>query len=488
MSRVVLVYPSTGLDLRGLSVWLPLSVLNVASTLAPDFDVAIVDQRIDAAWPETLRRLLGSETLCVGVSSMTGTQLKGALAAAQVVREVDPGIPLVWGGNHATLVPISTARHPLVDIVVMGEGERTFRRLVEALEKKADWRAIPSLAYRDGDRVERNGTGTEPDGFVDPAAQPPLPYHLVDIESYISGPAIFGRPLRALPYISSQGCPYSCSFCCQPVLSRRRWRRQPPELVLERTLALKERYALDAIEFHDEEFFVDRKRGARIAEMIGGAYEWYVQTRMDDLLALDLAALHRHGLRVVQPGLETGSPRILELIRKEETVEQFLEANRRLAGSGIRATYNFMMGYPTETIEDLTATVDLALALIEANPGASIAGFYVYVPYPGAELFERAVADGFREPETIEAWSAFNRQHLESPWIQDRRKTLEMLLYTSKFIDGTRLKRTFQGNPLYGAALSLLSSFYRRRWKRHDFRHSLDIDLIAFAARRIFNW
>ena len=71
-------------------------------------------------------------------------------------------------------------------------------------------------------------------------------------------------------------------------MSSRRWRKQSPEVLLERTLDLKERFDLDAIEFHDEEFFVNRKRGTRIAEMIDGEYEWYVQTLMDDLLHLDL--------------------------------------------------------------------------------------------------------------------------------------------------------------------------------------------------------
>lgn len=488
MANIVLIYPATGLDIRKVSVWLPLSVLQVAAVLTQDYDVVIVDQRVDDAWKETLRRVITGETLCVGISSMTGTQIRGALAAAAAVRELRPSVPIVWGGNHPTLAPDSTARHPLVDIVVMGEGEVTFRKLVEALEKGTNWRALPDLAFESDGAVVRNGTGTDPQRFVDPATWPPLPYHLLDIEEYISGPVIFGRKLRALPYLGSRGCPHECAFCCQPILSKRRWRRQPPEMVSQRTSALVEKFRLDAIEFHDEEFFVDRHRGALLAEMIGGRFEWYVQTRMDDLLAMNLTPLYRNGLRVVQPGLETGSPRILELIRKGETVAMFHEANRKLAGSGIRPTYNFMMGFPGETIEDVTETVDLALALLDENPEASVAGFYVFVPYPGAELYALAVRDGFREPETLEGWSAFNRQHLESPWIQEHRDLFEMLLFSSKFIDGARLKRTFQGKPLHTAAIAALSARYRRRWRRHDFRKTLDIDLLAFAVRRIFKW
>ena len=361
MANVILVYPNTGLDVKGVSVWLPLAVLQVAATLVKDYDITVVDQRISDDWQQELKLAINKDTLCVGISSMTGTQIMRGLEAAQFAREVDPKVPIVWGGNHPTLVPESTALNQLVDIVVLGEGERTFRKLVENLEKGSDWRQLPNLCFADGQQVIKTGNGTDPSDFVDQDDIPALPYELVDVEKYISGPLLFGKNVRALPYIGSMGCPYACTFCCQPVLSSRRWRKQSAETLVERTVALKEKYNLDAIEFHDEEFFVNRKRGTNIAEMINGEYEWYVQTRMDDLLRLDLDMLERNGLRVVQPGLETGSARILEMIKKQETLDDFYRANKKLARTGIKATYNFMMGYPTETDEDLIATVNLAI-------------------------------------------------------------------------------------------------------------------------------
>ncbi|HBW47995.1 TPA: hypothetical protein DEF17_08735 [bacterium] len=488
MANVVLIYPSTGLDIKGVSVWLPLSVLHVASNLVKDYDVVIVDQRIDGNWKSKLSAALGQETLCVGISSMTGTQIKGGLSAAQYVRELAPELPIVWGGNHPTLVPHSTVMHPLVDIVVLGEGEITFRRCVEALERGESLNEIPDLVFKKDGKFVQTGSGTDPSRFIDPSKGLILPYHLVDVERYISGPIIFGKKIRALPYISSQGCPHQCTFCCQPVLSKRKWRCQPAEMVVERALELKNRFNLDAIEFHDEEFFVNRNRGVEIAELIGGKFEWYVQTRMDDILALDLDRLAENGLRVVQPGIETGSPRMLEMIKKGETVEDFIEGNRRLAASGLNSTYNFMMGYPTETKEDLIATVELALKLLEENVHATISGFYVYVPYPGAELYQQAVIDGFEEPKHLEEWSAFNRQHLVTPWISSQKNELEMLLYTSKLIDGRRFKNTFSRSRTMEFILKAVSSFYKFRWRKHDFRKTLDIELIAFAAKKIFNW
>ncbi|MBL4889328.1 MAG: cobalamin-dependent protein, partial [Candidatus Lindowbacteria bacterium] len=227
MADVVFVYPSTGLDIKGVSVWLPLAILNVAAVLVGDYDVKIVDQRVGNPddWKRELRDAITSDTLCVGISSMTGTQIKGGIKAAQLTREINPDLPIVWGGNHPTLVPGTTAQHDCVDIVVLGEGESGMRRLVEALEKKKDWRSLPDLAYlNDEGEVVKTGTGTDPSTFVEQDELPTLPYHLVNVEDYISGPLIFGRKLRALPYIGSMCCPFSCTFCCQPVLSGRRWR------------------------------------------------------------------------------------------------------------------------------------------------------------------------------------------------------------------------------------------------------------------------
>src|SRR3990167_10571626 len=102
MAQVILVYPFTGLDLKDFSVWLPLAVLNVASTLVKDYDVAVVDQRLDKEWAKTLAQHLNDDTLCVGISSMTGTQIKQGLQVAAKVRQLAPQLPIFFGGGETT--------------------------------------------------------------------------------------------------------------------------------------------------------------------------------------------------------------------------------------------------------------------------------------------------------------------------------------------------------------------------------------------------
>src|SRR3989344_6872310 len=118
---------------------------------------------------------------------------------------------------------------------------------------------------------------------------------------------------------------------------------------------------------------------------------------MDSLLLLkdDLSLLVESGLESLQPGIESGSDRILGLIKKRETAEVYLEANRVLSGIDLRPLYNFMLGFPTETLDEMKATLNLAWRLLEENTKAMVAGVYVAVPYPGTELYEEALKHGF---------------------------------------------------------------------------------------------
>jgi len=475
MADVVLIYPKIGFDIRKVSIDLPLSVLSAASFVARDYEVKIIDQRTDPLWEENLRKELEEEPLCVGISSMTGPQIGFGLQAARVVKETGSDAKVVWGGVHATLLPEQTVRHELVDIVVVGEGELIFYNLVNALKKKRRLEDVKGILFKKDGQIIK----TEPEAPLDLNELPDLPYHLVDVENYVGSQGRFqGEAERSLIFISSRGCPWGCAYCCNPRLSKRRWRPMSAEKTYERVMKLVEKYNLDAITFHDEEFLVSRSRAEKIAYLIGGQFKWWIQGRMDRLKDMDLPYLEKNGLCEVQPGVESGSDRILKMIRKGETVEDMLEANRALAKTDILPLYNFMVGFPTETQEEVMQTVDLALRLLDENPKAQISGFYIFVPYPGTELFDLAVKEGFAPPDSLEKWAEYNRQHLKTPWVRDKERLFRNLIFSSKWIDGTRLqyrlKTAFQGLPIPLFFCKYLGRFYRRKWRKHIFKTCID--------------
>src|SRR3989338_4244240 len=117
MTEILGLYPKTGFDIKNASVELPLSLLSTVSTVYQDNDVMILDQRVDEDFDAKLDNALASGPKCVLIPSMTGTQIKYALEISRKVKEMS-GARVIWGGVHATLMPMQTIEHKLIDIIV----------------------------------------------------------------------------------------------------------------------------------------------------------------------------------------------------------------------------------------------------------------------------------------------------------------------------------------------------------------------------------
>lgn len=482
MADLILVFPKTGLDVKDASVTLPLSLLSVASVVVPHREVKIIDQRIDDSWDSRLKEELALNPVAVGVTSMTGTQIKHALEVSRLVKE-GSDVPVIWGGAHPSISPEQTAENPYIDVVVAGEGEPCINPLLDSLEQGLPLCEVPNIYYSDSGKVVRGKTQR----YADVEELPPLPYELVDIEAYVRfNLMITGKAGRVLPFISSRGCPHRCAYCCNSRSTVGKWRAMSAEHTFHLVDDMVKRFAIDTVVFEDECFLANPARAEELARLINGRFSWSIQARMDDLDRTDLKLLHEGGLSLVQPGIESGSSRMNEIIKKDAEIDVFVRVNRKLAKTGIVPDYNFMIGFPAETQEDLLATVDLALQLLDDNPRACIAGFYVYVPYPGTELFGVAVEHGFVSPRLLDGWGQFSRQHLDTPWIGDNLSMITNLVFISKFIDGRRLGHSFSNYPLVKPIVSTIGRYYQKKWRRHDFQRTLAVRLMNFLYRRHF--
>lgn len=479
MSDVVLVYPTVGTDTEGVSVTLPLAVLSVASTVVGEFNVKIIDQRIGSDWCEQLMAELRSRPLCVGISCLTGSQIYHALRVAKVVKENAPDVPVVWGGMHPTLAVETTITHPMVDYAIQGEGEIAFRDFVRALADKQGLEKVAGLSWKQDGQIRSNPEGDP----LDLDDLPKLPYHRVNVEAYVSpNHYLYPGVSRLLPFQGTRGCPFKCTFCSEPALTKR-YRMMDPRRLHENVLELVHRYNLDHITFYDEEFFVNPRWAMKVAELINGEFTWWAQTRANDLLRVDLKKLEKCGMLITAPGLESGSNRILKFIKKQETVEEYLEVNRRLAATKIIPQYNFIIGYPTETRDEVYETVDLALRLIEENPNAVVNSFSPLTPLPGTEMLRVAAEHGFTIPETLEGWIAITKHRLPTPWQRRERELIENLMYTSYFVAGTAERWANAWPWVPRALVSLYGALVRRRWRRRKFKTSLDIRLLRLLHR-----
>ena len=183
----------------------------------------------------------------------------------------------------------------------------------------------------------------------------------------------------------------------------------------ERSVALIEeavrRFNLNGIWIRDDEFHVDRTRTSEICEGIlekNLNISWYTAGTRVDLFNRasdeEIGLLRRSGAYALKFGVESGSNRILELIEKGVTWQEALAANRKASKHGIVFGFSLMMGFPTETMEEIHRTVDLARQIKADNPGSQLETIGTYTPLAGTPLFALALEHGLEPPDSLEGW------------------------------------------------------------------------------------
>ncbi|MFO1429197.1 MAG: radical SAM protein [Candidatus Competibacteraceae bacterium] len=413
-------------------VELPQGLLAIGTPLdRAGYDVRIIDQRLESRWRELLLEELRREPVCVGVTSMTGPQIRSALEASRLVKQ-HSSVPVVWGGIHPTLMPEQTLRHEHIDLVVQGEGEETFFELVQALETGAPLGGVRGVWYKP-DGTPRS-TGPRP--LIDLNVQPFPAYHLVDIRNYM--PLISGIPHLSLE--TSRGCPFHCQYCYNTAAYHSTWRALSVEETVRRLQRIVNEYGIRHFIFTDDNFFGKKERALAIFRQLKELNLGIDCAKVDGhsavLTALsdaELQILRDGGCTRLMIGIESASPRILGLLNKPQDIPAIVRFNRRLARFDIRPHYFFMMGIPTETQEELAQTVDLFLQLAADNP-AAVPRLNVFTPFPGMADFDLAVQHGLKVPAALEEWVSFNFSTVNryAPWLSaDQKSLIRMLHFTS---------------------------------------------------------
>jgi len=461
MSKVILFFP---IIRNAEKNFLPLGLLLIAAPLIKrGHSVKIIDQRVESDWKEKLLNELKKDPLLVGISVLTSKPISYGLEVSKLVKQ-NSKAKVVWGGFHPSLSPQQTLENEFIDMVVIREGDETLLELVDKLDKGQSYDDILGIGYKKKGKIHINPQRN----FIDLDKQLPIPYHLVDVEKYIQ-PESFstGEPGRDLVLYTSRGCPFHCTFCYNKGLNQRRWRSQSAETVVAEIKKLINDYQITSFHFQDDEFFTNLKRVEKICKLLLAEnikVEFVSSCRIDYVCRMDddfLKLIRKSGFRTMQLGIESGSPRVLKMIRKDITVEQVLEAVAKLKKFDIEGKY-FMSGFPGETIEDMYKTTDLMLEIKKINPYSRVPGWRIFTPFPGTDLYQTSIDNGWIPPKNLEEWANYDFSTVKMPWVSKRKeKIIRNAAYLVKFL-------RLQDKPLSWIH-RILGRWVGFRWRNHLF-------------------
>lgn len=403
---------------------LPMSLLALASQLDGAFDYEIVDGNLVDDPVARLLDLDRSRRLtAIGITVMPGPQLPRALDLSRKLKVLLPGVPIVWGGYFPSQHADTCLRDPSVDVVVRGQGEMTFAELVRAIARGGALSDIAGLSFKDAGAIRH--TARRPLTPLDEL--PDWPYARVAMPRYLHAHYL-GR--RVGTHHSSFGCPFACNFCAVVEMSHQRWVAQSAARVAAILEAQQREYGIDAVQFHDMDFFISEPRVAELADRITGrGLAWWALGRVDELMRYREATwrrMRRSGLRMVFCGAESGSDAVLARMNKggAATAEKTLALARRMREHGVVPEFSFVVGNPPDPEADVRATTTFVRRLKAINPDAEII-LYTYSPVPlDGTLYDTARAMGFRFPETLDEWTHDDWRHFalrrdpRTPWLR----------------------------------------------------------------------
>jgi len=420
MNKVLLFYPSFTYNDKEKPLYtdMPLSVAALAARLHNKYEVEIIDERIDNNWP--LRKKLNG-VMAVGISATTSKQITNGLAFAEMVREYDRDIRIIWGGWHPSLMPEETIRHRLVDIVVIGQGEDTFENLLDAVSNQKDLRQIPNIIYKTESKTiiktkscQRNSLQM-PESMIDG-------YRHLNMQRYVH-PG-WGND-RVLGYESSRGCLFSCGFCSINAVYKQKWYNLPPENIVKDIRYLKDNHNIDAVHFFDNNLFINKNRAFEISSLLGQnnlriKWDGTVVTRQFlNFTAKEINDLKKSGFYRIIAGIESGDEEVLIKINKRHTNEEVLDLVKRCGENDIIPSLSFMIGFPWNPEKDTVNTMNL-IERVKTSCHQTEILLFVFSPYLGTPLYDIAQNHDMKFPNSLDGWADFTYDRPNTPWISDR--------------------------------------------------------------------
>lgn len=428
-------YPRNHPLRRGVQVTEPLGLGYLASMVEDIAEIEIIDCIAeDLNIDECILKLHTSDI--IGISVVTSNvHIVNHLIAK--LKRYYPKKKIVLGGIHPSLCPYKILMNENVDLVVIGEGEYTLRKIVEG----KPYSKIAGLGYRENHKFIVNPSDPlekDLDKFPFPAR------HLLKMDLY--KPFLYLRsPVHSL--ISSRGCPFTCTYCCRDI-SGKHYRCRDPLKVVEEVKELVDKWGAKEVAFQDPIFGLNKKWVKTFCEsLIAEKLDvvWSALTRVDRINKDSLELMKKSGCWMIYFGIEAGTQTLLNNIKKKTTLNMIRKAVELTSSIGIKTWGSFMFALPGETPRSAQATLDFAKRL-----PLDFASFHLTTPFLGTELRKNYHTYGRMTTESSD-FTQLNPVFIPFGW---EGKVEEL----KKFFSGAF--RSFYARPSY-----IVRQFYKMRSK-----------------------
>ncbi|HLD82959.1 MAG TPA: radical SAM protein [Candidatus Omnitrophota bacterium] len=322
-----------------------------------------------------------------------------------VIRQYHPHTTIIIGGSVGTSIPKIMLENNPVDIVCLGEGEETILELTRSLEGDKDLTKVKGICYKDKDNSIHKNELRSPIPNLDDIPFPA--WGLFPTEIYLKNPvgapnrnkwldgSVDNAGLLSMNLFATRGCPYQCVYCYHDFIGQG-YRHRSAENIINEIELLYDRYKVPYFHFIDDEFVMDKDFVYEFCNLLKGLSQkietkitWGCAGRVNLMREELISAMVDAGCVLIAYGIESGSQKMLDLIKKRVTVQQAKDAIRLTKKYLGWADCSFMIGYPGETQETIQETIDFCKEL-DLTPEV----IFFLTPYPGTELYQTALAQG----------------------------------------------------------------------------------------------
>ncbi|MGE0384283.1 MAG: radical SAM protein [Gammaproteobacteria bacterium] len=415
----------------------------------------------------------------VGMSVMTAPEIADFERHSLFIKANYPGIPVVWGGVHPTLLADVCANTPYIDHVFVGQGEDVFPRFVADLADgiRKPGRLVYGHAPRDIDAYEPAWDHDDISRYLfserhsvrspDVRVRDRISRSFHQIERMLQQEQIAAADLshttrltieqmkkwdvglyqtdhRLFYYLlTSRGCPYKCTFCSEPLQvmhgdqdNRFKWNAHGVDWVARQVGAIRRELRgrgleMDGVGIWDDMFWVRHRKDPRANDILNlfrnEGLRYLIEARADQLLRDDAALLRLiadSGCIQVFVGAESASQETLNYMRKGTKVQDYYRLMKLAEEHQVSLRMSFIIGFPHENDASINETLDLCAAIQNGDfgPWVNVSGPKIFTPYPGTVEYTRAVQCGFHPPTTNVEWGGINRSTEEYlhhfPWLE----------------------------------------------------------------------